>query len=93
MSDSPLGVRQRPSKKKSAPSSTTGIASGDEDESLAKTQARKVPVLEKPSPQWGHKISLFFVTVFAFVTRFYKISHPDQVVFDEVHFGKVSLGD
>ncbi|PWN31975.1 putative PMT4-dolichyl-phosphate-mannose--protein O-mannosyltransferase [Meira miltonrushii] len=31
---------------------------------------------------------LLFLTVGALVTRFYKIWHPDQVVFDEVHFGK-----
>jgi dolichyl-phosphate-mannose-protein mannosyltransferase len=30
------------------------------------------------------------MTLLAFVTRFYGISHPNQVVFDEVHFGKVS---
>ncbi|PCH44324.1 glycosyltransferase family 39 protein [Wolfiporia cocos MD-104 SS10] len=28
------------------------------------------------------------LTLTAFATRFYKLSHPDQVVFDEVHFGK-----
>ncbi|KAF7982557.1 hypothetical protein HWV62_27538 [Athelia sp. TMB] len=28
------------------------------------------------------------LTVIAFILRFYKINHPDQVVFDEVHFGK-----
>jgi dolichyl-phosphate-mannose-protein mannosyltransferase len=31
---------------------------------------------------------LLVLTGAAFVTRFYKIWHPDQVVFDEVHFGK-----
>jgi dolichyl-phosphate-mannose-protein mannosyltransferase len=25
--------------------------------------------------------------VIAFLVRFYRINHPDQVVFDEVHFG------
>lgn len=30
----------------------------------------------------------YVVTILAFVTRFYKIHHPSQVVFDEVHFGK-----
>lgn len=29
-----------------------------------------------------------FLTLLAFALRFYKINHPDQVVFDEVHFGK-----
>ncbi|KAG9224052.1 hypothetical protein CCMSSC00406_0004332 [Pleurotus cornucopiae] len=28
------------------------------------------------------------LTLLAFALRFYKINHPDQVVFDEVHFGK-----
>ncbi|KAH9971690.1 glycosyltransferase family 39 protein [Lactifluus volemus] len=28
------------------------------------------------------------LTILAFALRFYKINHPDQVVFDEVHFGK-----
>ena len=38
-----------------------------------------------------YKIALLVITVLAFATRFWGISHPDQVVFDEVHFGKVSL--
>ncbi|KAK9765558.1 Dolichyl-phosphate-mannose--protein mannosyltransferase 4 [Basidiobolus ranarum] len=33
-------------------------------------------------------IVLALVTVLAFATRFYKISEPNEVVFDEVHFGK-----
>ncbi|KAL7935352.1 glycosyltransferase [Trichoderma chlorosporum] len=35
-----------------------------------------------------HWISLTLVTILGFVTRFWGISHPDEVVFDEVHFGK-----
>jgi dolichyl-phosphate-mannose-protein mannosyltransferase len=27
------------------------------------------------------------LTLAAFIVRFWRISHPDQVVFDEVHFG------
>lgn len=42
-----------------------------------------------PGSQLDYKITLFFITVAAFVTRFIGISHPDEVVFDEVHFGKV----
>ncbi|KAK4686015.1 hypothetical protein P7C73_g4117, partial [Tremellales sp. Uapishka_1] len=33
---------------------------------------------------WGAATAL---TVLAFIVRFYRINHPDQVVFDEVHFG------
>lgn len=36
-----------------------------------------------------YKIALAIITILAFVTRFWGISHPDEVVFDEVHFGKV----
>lgn len=36
-----------------------------------------------------HRIALTLVTILGFVTRFWGISHPDEVVFDEVHFGKV----
>ncbi|KAI9595704.1 glycosyltransferase family 39 protein [Syncephalis fuscata] len=33
-------------------------------------------------------LTLAIVTALAFLTRFYKLSVPDEVVFDEVHFGK-----
>nr|CAG8474520.1 5915_t:CDS:10 [Entrophospora candida] len=32
--------------------------------------------------------TLSILTILSFITRFYKIYHPNQVVFDEVHFGK-----
>ncbi|KAF8074871.1 glycosyltransferase family 39 protein [Lyophyllum atratum] len=36
----------------------------------------------------GSVIVVSILTTLAFALRFYKINHPDQVVFDEVHFGK-----
>lgn len=39
--------------------------------------------------EWDYKLALSVITVLAFITRFFGISHPDEVVFDEVHFGKV----
>lgn len=53
--------------------------------------------LEKAKPykprqkqaEWDYKLAITIMTALAFVTRFWGISHPDQVVFDEVHFGKV----
>lgn len=39
--------------------------------------------------EWDYKLALAIITFLAFVTRFYLITHPNQVVFDEVHFGKV----
>lgn len=41
--------------------------------------------------EWDYKSALMVITVLAFITRFWGIGHPDQVVFDEVHFGKVSV--
>lgn len=40
--------------------------------------------------EWDYKVALGVISVLAFLTRFSGISHPNQVVFDEVHFGKVS---
>lgn len=42
--------------------------------------------------EWDYKLALVIITVLAFATRFYLITHPNQVVFDEVHFGKVGKG-
>ncbi|KAF9006174.1 glycosyltransferase family 39 protein [Cyathus striatus] len=36
----------------------------------------------------GSAVVVATLTALAFALRFYKINHPDQVVFDEVHFGK-----
>lgn len=50
---------------------------------------KKVKQSTGAGPQWDYKIALAVITVLAFATRFWGIGHPDQVVFDEVHFGKV----
>jgi len=92
MSDSPPGVRQRASKKKGAAQAVLNPGSGpnSEDELLSKKQK-----VSAPAPgAFGHaqgpfRIWLFLLTIAAIFTRFYKISHPKEVVFDEVHFGKV----
>ncbi|KAJ3278129.1 hypothetical protein HK104_002629 [Borealophlyctis nickersoniae] len=46
----------------------------------AVTQQKKTELL--------YKVALAFVTILSFVSRCYKIDHPANVVFDEVHFGK-----
>ena len=51
---------------------------------------RKQKVQKATGSEWDFKLTAVVVTILAFATRFYGISHPDQVVFDEVHFGKVS---
>ncbi|KAH8701072.1 mannosyltransferase PMTI [Talaromyces proteolyticus] len=42
----------------------------------------------KPPSEWDYWVALVVVTALAFGTRFWNISYPDEVVFDEVHFGK-----
>lgn len=51
----------------------------------------KLAKANKPSASndLEYKIALAIITALAFVTRFWGISHPAEVVFDEVHFGKV----
>lgn len=39
--------------------------------------------------EWDYQLAMAVLTALAFLTRFWNISHPDEVVFDEVHFGKV----
>jgi dolichyl-phosphate-mannose-protein mannosyltransferase len=39
--------------------------------------------------EWDYKLALAIITILSFITRFWGISHPNEVVFDEVHFGKV----
>lgn len=56
---------------------------GDRIESL------KQGAKEAVTSDWDYKLALVVLTMLAFATRFYGITHPDQVVFDEVHFGKV----
>ncbi|KAF2859094.1 glycosyltransferase family 39 protein [Piedraia hortae CBS 480.64] len=51
-----------------------------------KSVKNKVP--HDASSDWDYRLTLVVLTVLAFVTRFWGITHPDQVVFDEVHFGK-----
>lgn len=41
--------------------------------------------------EWDYKIAISMITLLSFATRFYGISHPNEVVFDEVHFGKVHI--
>lgn len=40
-------------------------------------------------PERDYQITFVLITALAFLTRFWGISHPNEVVFDEVHFGKV----
>ncbi|KAK7542885.1 protein O-mannosyl-transferase 1 [Phyllosticta citribraziliensis] len=84
---SPAPVRYR-GKDKPKRSATPSLENSSADSS----DADKVKA--KPSPsnglgrEWDYKLAITVITALAFITRFWNISHPDQVVFDEVHFGK-----
>lgn len=43
----------------------------------------------KRTSEWDYWLAMVVLTLLGFATRFYKISYPNEVVFDEVHFGKV----
>lgn len=49
----------------------------------------KGKTVAKRQSEWDYRLAMTIITVLAFITRFYKISYPAEVVFDEVHFGKV----
>ncbi|KJZ78382.1 hypothetical protein HIM_02420 [Hirsutella minnesotensis 3608] len=61
-----------------------GYASDDEFDKLDKAILRA----QDSRPERDHQIALTLITILAFITRFWGISHPNEVVFDEVHFGK-----
>lgn len=84
---SPNGMRQRVPKDKARPTTpTTEVA-----------REKAADVIEKIKPykpaqqgsEWDYRVAITVLTILGFVTRFWGITHPDQVVFDEVHFGKV----
>ena len=86
MASTPSVVRHRggaPSKKSATKDS---LVKAPQIDALAISPKANAP--EKIS-QWDYKLALAVITIFAFATRFYGISHPNEVVFDEVHFGKV----
>ncbi|KAF2397583.1 protein O-mannosyl-transferase 1 [Trichodelitschia bisporula] len=92
MSEPQTSVRQRKSKKKASPATLSvngSTATDSEHEVVNKIHSvvRAAPKAVKKS-EWDYKLTLVVLTFLAFVTRFYGITHPNQVVFDEVHFGK-----
>jgi dolichyl-phosphate-mannose-protein mannosyltransferase len=73
------GLRQR--KKGTTP--TPGSSEDDDLDIIAKAKAQV-----KPPNELDYQIGFGVITSLAFLTRFWGISHPNEVVFDEVHFGK-----
>ena len=77
-------VRQRGARETPKKASTTAqdVLDVDVPELKAKVQS-------SITSEWDYKLVLAVITAAAFITRFWGIGHPNEVVFDEVHFGKV----
>jgi hypothetical protein len=75
-------LRQR--KKGVSPAPPDDAADADDKAVLAKALAAS-----KPPSEIDYHVGFVVMTALAFLTRFWGISHPNEVVFDEVHFGKV----
>ncbi|KAJ8519830.1 hypothetical protein ONZ45_g3254 [Pleurotus djamor] len=76
---------------KSALGGSSNIDYEQEDEhvtSIYQREADRSHFEQILSSQQASVIVVSVLTLAAFALRFYKINHPDQVVFDEVHFGK-----
>lgn len=82
MSSSSASLRKRGGKKEAY----TALPS--DDGSMAPVSGKTA---SKPPSEWDYWLAMVIVTVLAFATRFYRIDYPNEVVFDEVHFGKVRL--
>ena len=82
-------IRQRGgSKEKPLPASPPSSRDGKQNGSIEQTiEALPAPIKN----EWDYKLALSVITALAFVTRFWGIGHPNEVVFDEVHFGKVYI--
>lgn len=72
---------------KAKDASATGIAAPRDADLDALVRANRKG--KKGAVEWDYRIAISIITVLAFITRFWGISHPNEVVFDEVHFGKV----
>lgn len=83
MSSSATGVDKTASRKRATTPQPNG---GKSTEQILQAVRQQTPQSVKSN--WDYKAALAIITVLAFITRFWGITHPNQVVFDEVHFGK-----
>ena len=71
------------------------MGSGMESTSLTPEIDLPVPEPADPKPSWRQRATsllrehwlLWLIILLAFLTRFWRLWQPDQVVFDEIHFG------
>ena len=74
-----------PAKAKDASTTSIGAPRDADLDALVKANLKS----KKGAVEWDYRAAISLITVLAFFTRFWGISHPSEVVFDEVHFGKV----
>lgn len=97
MSATEDGLRQRGGEKKKPKKSGNGMLQSDgtldilaSEKSTGSAQpSPRLPASMEKKSEWDYTLACVVMTLLGFITRFWGISHPDQVVFDEVHFGKV----
>lgn len=81
-------VRQRGPKKKKSHTNVDPSTDSEVEDVVSKVRGEFKTVKKS---EWDYRLACTVITILAFVSRFWGISHPNQVVFDEVHFGKVIL--
>lgn len=86
---SPAGVRHRGPKDKKRPTTPNPEVASEKISNVV--EKARSEFKSHQGGEWDYKIAIAIITILAFITRFWGISHPSQVVFDEVHFGKVCL--
>lgn len=84
MSSPSPALRQRPVKEKTK-------VNGKIEQAELEINSALASVKQSASKDWDYKVAIGMITLLSFATRFTGISHPNEVVFDEVHFGKVHL--
>lgn len=82
MSSSSTSLRKRGGKK----DPHTALPSDDVSKNPVSAPGKAA---SKPPSEWDYWLAIVILTVLALATRFYRIDYPSEVVFDEVHFGKV----
>lgn len=76
-------------RQRNVPGSKKKVGTGSGDDSELDVLVKSAKQASVADSAWDYKIALAVITVLAFISRFWGISHPNEVVFDEVHFGKV----
>ena len=85
---SPTNTLRHRGEKSSKKTPTTPTTVKDD---VLDTIVKQSKAASNATSEWDFKLALAVITGLSFLTRFWGINHPDQVVFDEVHFGKVRL--